>query len=249
MAETDEFGEISGIIAHEITQPLTAILGDAEAGLRALGDTGALRDILEDIIASVQRANEIVKHARAMVQEAGLRCEPHSLNELVAATLRVAQSDLVKRNVALELQLESNLDCVRVDPVQIEQVILNLVMNACEAMEQTPFGQRRLRVATRQNRREVELRIEDSGVGLASEEHERIFQPFVTSKPSGLGLGLAICRFIVKAHGGELRAEAAQPGALFRMTLPKTPPFAQVDWIEMRRTPAPDAGRLGPRAN
>ncbi len=229
--ELQEFGEISGIIAHEIAQPLTAILGDAEAALRALGDTSAVRDILKDIIASVQRASEIIKHARTMLQDGGLHCEPHSLNELVTTTLRVAHHELAERNVTLELQLEPNLECVRVDHVQIEQVILNLVVNACEAMEKTPSDQRRLHVATCQNRNEIELCIEDSGVGIAPEEREHIFQPFVTSKPSGLGLGLAICRFIVRAHGGELWAESAQRGALFRMTLPKTPPFAQVDWI------------------
>lgn len=230
---TGDFGEISGFIAHEISQPLTAILGDAEAALRSLGDNDAVREILQDIIASVLRATEIIKRARAMLQDGGLRCEAHSLNELVITTLCLAQGDLAKHDIAVELQLARDLDRVTVDHVQIEQVILNLVANACEAMQGTPASERRLHIATRPrpDEGEVELRIEDSGVGIALDERERIFRPFVTSKPSGLGLGLAICRFIVRAHGGELWAEAVPHGASFCLRLPKAAPLVQVDWI------------------
>ena len=226
-----DFGEISGVIAHELTQPLSAILGDAEAALRALGDTSAVRDILNDIIASVLRASEIVKRARILLQEGGLKCEPHSLNELVIASLRLAQGDLTRSGVAVELRLESGLDCVNVDHVQIEQVILNLLANASEAMGNTPVGQRGLHIVTRgvPDENEVELRIEDSGTGVAAHERELIFKPFVTTKPSGLGLGLAICRFIVRAHNGQLWAEAGQRGALFCVRLPKIAPFPKSD--------------------
>jgi two-component system sensor kinase FixL len=219
--------EISGVIAHEIAQPLAAILGDAEAGLRLLKGPGDVRDILEDIISSVQRATEIIERLRVVVHGGELNFEPRSLNAIVTSALRCVSREIGERGIQLQLQLEPDLAWVAADHVQMEQVIVNLLTNACQAMEPTPREQRVLHVVTRTtpDRCTCELAIGDSGTGVAEVDRERIFQPFVTTKPHGLGLGLAISRFIVRAHGGYLWAEAPHRGALFRMGLPKFTPI------------------------
>jgi two-component system sensor kinase FixL len=214
--------EASGIIAHEITQPLTAILGDAEAALRVLNDRRAVRDILKDIISSVQRATEIIKRLRLMMEGGEPSHEPCSVNEIVMSTLHFLTPVLTPRFVRVELHLDEDLGQVKADRVQIQQVIVNLLMNSCEAMDATPRGQRVVRITSgySSDGTVVELVVGDSGAGIAECDRERVFEPFVTTKPQGLGLGLAISRLIINAHGGYLRAEGTGRGALFRMGLP-----------------------------
>jgi two-component system sensor kinase FixL len=218
--------EVSGIIAHEITQPLTAILIDAESALRLLGDNAPARDVLQDIIASVLRATEIVKRLRLMMQGAEPTREECFLNEIVVSALRIVAPEIATRSIEVQLNLDEDLDWISVDRVQIEQVIVNLLVNACEAMESTPQGQRVLRITSgcSADRSRIELAVGDTGSGVAAGAHERIFQPFVTTKSHGLGLGLAICRLITHAHGGHLWSEVAERGALFRMRLPARRP-------------------------
>jgi two-component system sensor kinase FixL len=214
--------EASGIIAHEITQPLTAILGDAEAALRVLNDRRAVRDILKDIISSVQRATEIIKRLRLMVEGGEPSPEMCSLNEIVMSTLHVLAPVLTNRFVGVELHLDESLEQVKADRVQIQQVIVNLLMNSCEAMDAMPRDRRVVHITSgcSPDGSIIELAIGDSGAGIAECDRERIFEPFVTTKPQGLGLGLAISRLIVNAHGGYLGTEGAGRGALFRMGLP-----------------------------
>ena len=219
-------GELSGAFAHELAQPLTAILGNAEAALELLPrDTpglGDIRDMLRDIIADDVRAAEVIKRLRSMLTQGEIQRRPVDLNQIVRDVLALARSDLLTRNVAVSTQLDARAALVLADPVQLQQVLLNLIVNACEAMSGSPPGQRRLTIATRavDDGRSIECSVADRGCGVRPDDVERIFQPFVTTKKQGLGLGLAICRSIIEAHGGRLWAQNApdQDGAIFRFT-------------------------------
>ncbi|HVQ14914.1 MAG TPA: ATP-binding protein, partial [Vicinamibacterales bacterium] len=148
--------------------------------------------------------------------------EPLNLSILVAEVLRLVHNELIRRKVQIRTDLPASLGLFEGDPVQIQQVILNLVMNACEAMEQCPAAERRIILTTRLSRRprEVELTVRDFGHGISAEDHHRVFMPFVTSKATGLGLGLFISRRIAEAHRGKLWCESADPGSFFHMALP-----------------------------
>ena len=219
-------GELSGAFAHELAQPLTSILGNAEAALELLPDNVAslseIREMLRDIIKDDVRAAEIIQRLRSMLTQGEIQRRPVDLNHVVRDVLALARSDLTTRNVSVSTQLEAQGALVLADPVQLQQVLLNLIVNACEAMSGSPAGQRRLAIATRavDAGRAIECSVTDRGCGIPAGNTERIFQPFVTTKKQGLGLGLAICRSIIEAHGGRLWAENASdgPGAIFRFT-------------------------------
>jgi len=219
-------GELSGAFAHELAQPLTSILGNAEAALELLpADTPGLseiRDMLRDIIKDDVRAAEVIQRLRSMLMQGEIQRRPVDLNQVVRDVLALARSDLITRNVSVATQLEPQAALVLADPVQLQQVLLNLIVNACEAMSGSPLSRRRLTIATRpvDEGRALECSVADCGCGIAAGDTERIFQPFVTTKKQGLGLGLAICRSIVEAHGGRLWAENAAEGcgAIFRFT-------------------------------
>lgn len=221
-------GELSGAMAHEIKQPLAAILLNAEAAEQVIQrdtiDLDSLRGSLHDILGSARHAAGVVEHLRGLLHkdDAGAQWLPMDLNETTRAVLRLARSDLTRRRVKVTLNFDSCLAGVRGDGVQIQQVILNLIVNACEAMMSAPAETRRLTLATRNwpQSREVELTVSDCGVGIAPLQLERIFEPFVTTKPAGLGLGLSICRSIVEAHGGRISAEPLAAGAAFHLLLP-----------------------------
>jgi PAS domain S-box-containing protein len=219
-------GELSGAFAHELAQPLTSILGNAEAALELLPpDTPGLseiRDILRDIIKDDVRAAEVIQRLRSMLTQGEIQRRPVDLNQVVREVLSLARGDLSTRNVAVVTQLDPQAGLVLADPVQLQQVLLNLIVNACEAMSGSPPSQRRLTIATRtvDEGRALECSVADCGSGIPPGDTERIFQPFVTTKKQGLGLGLAICRSIIEAHGGRLWAENAAhgDGAVLRFT-------------------------------
>jgi PAS domain S-box-containing protein len=218
-------GELSGAFAHELVQPLTSILGNAEAALALLPpDTAVLseiRDMLRDIIKDDVRAAEVIQRLRSMLTQGEIQRRPVDLNQVVREVLSLARSDLITRNVSVVTQLDPHAGLVLADPVQLQQVLLNLIVNACEAMSGSPSSQRRLTIATRSidEGRVLECAVTDRGCGVPSGDTERIFQPFVTTKKQGLGLGLAICRSIIEANDGRLWAEnAADGGAVFRFT-------------------------------
>lgn len=225
LARAAVLGELSGAIAHEISQPLSAILGNAQAGVRLLAakpvNLNSVREILGDIVADDLRAAEVMKRVRALLRNGEMHREQQDLNDLTSDMLRLMQTELARRGVKVETQLDPRLESVEGDRVQLQQVILNLIVNACEAMNDAPMDARLLRIVTRPGPRpgEIELAISDRGTGIPPGQRERIFQPFITTKPNGLGLGLAICRSIVRAHGGRLWAETAECGAVFRLTL------------------------------
>jgi two-component system, LuxR family, sensor kinase FixL len=219
-------GELSGALAHELNQPLTAILSNAQAARRMLArepvDLREVREILRDIAEDDRRAGEVIQRLRAMLKKGGAKLIPLDLNELIKEVLRLAHSDLITRNVAVTTELASELPPVCGDRVQLQQVILNLILNACEAMSDRQTQERRLTVATaRDGAAGVRVSVVDRGTGISADELERVFAPFFTTKEHGLGLGLSICRSIVVAHGGRLWASNNQDrGATFHLTLP-----------------------------
>lgn len=226
LARVAAVGGISGAIAHELNQPLGAILGNAEAGLRLLERERTrhvdLREILRDIAENSLRASEVVQRVRQLLRPgANPVREPLNLSILVADVLRLVNNELLRRKVQLRTDLPASLGLVEGDAVQIQQVILNLMMNACEAMEQNPASERRIVVMTRRvSSKEVAVTVRDFGHGLRAGDLHRVFMPFVTTKASGLGLGLFISRRIVEAHRGRLWCEPAEPGTAFHMALP-----------------------------
>jgi nitrogen-specific signal transduction histidine kinase len=219
-------GELSGALAHELNQPLTAILSNAQAGQRLLArepvDLAEVRDILHDIAEDDRRAGEVIKRLRAMLKKDEVKSLPLDLNELVEEVIDFSHSDLITRNVALTVELAPALPPVLGDRVQLQQVLLNLVLNACEAMKAKPTWERRLTMATAPDADDgVRVSVVDRGTGIPADELERVFEPFFTTKEHGLGLGLSICRSIVAAHGGRLWAgNNENGGATFHLTLP-----------------------------
>jgi signal transduction histidine kinase len=220
-------GELSGALAHELTQPLTAVLSNAQAAQRLMTrnppDLVEVREILADIVAADRRATEVIHRLRTMLVKGHAQVAPLDLNEVTMETLKLARGDLAAREVSVALHTEARLPPVLGDRVQLQQVVLNLVINACDAMSTCSPAQRKLNIATRsvEEDRSVELLVEDCGTGLAEHLVDRIFDPFFTSKEHGLGLGLSICRSIIRAHNGQLSGtNNPERGATFRFNLP-----------------------------
>jgi C4-dicarboxylate-specific signal transduction histidine kinase len=220
-------GQLSGAFAHELKQPLTSILGNAEAGLSMLKKGSAtnaeLSEILQDIVQEDERAASVIQRLRALLGKGETLHAPVELNDLVRESLDLMHSEFVTRNVVASVQLDAALPPVLADRVQMQQVVLNLLMNACEAMINTPTAKRRLVVTTRFQAigEAAEITVQDCGAGIPPGDTERIFQAFVTTKTHGLGLGLAICRSVAEAHHGVLWAEnAPESGAIFHFKIP-----------------------------
>ena len=218
-------GELSGALAHELNQPLAAILANARAAQRMLAreafDTAEVRMILDDIVADDRRAGAVISRVRAMIRKSEAEMHQISVNDIVLDVLDLARSDLRQRGVAINSRWSAALPLVRADRVQLQQVVLNLIVNACDAMMELPPSERRILVVTSADDDAVRISVADRGVGIAPDALEAVFQPFVTSKAHGLGLGLSICRSIVDAHGGRLWATNNDDrGATFHVRLP-----------------------------
>lgn len=221
-------GELAGSLAHELNQPLTAILSNAQAASRFLAqepsDLDEVREILGDIAQEGRRAGDIIQRMRGMLKKEPGRSELVDLNQVVPAVLGIMRSDLIARNVTANAALAPEPALVRGDGVQLTQVMLNLLTNACDALSTRPVAERQLTIETAPaGPGMVEVRVRDRGPGIPPEKLEQVFEPFFTTKPQGLGMGLPICRSIIGAHGGRLWAENnAHGGATFRFTLPAT---------------------------
>ncbi len=218
------FGEISVSLAHEMNQPLGIILSNAQAAQRLLAkespDLQEVKDILCDIVSEDLRASESIKRMRALLQRGEVNLQPIDVNEVVAEVFHLMKSELARREVALTHALAASLPAVSADRIQLQQVLLNLILNACEAMDGNAPGMRRIQVATASDGTTVSMEVTDSGQGLPADA-EAIFQPFHTTKKQGLGMGLAICRSIITAHHGQLWAEKDETGgATFHVVLP-----------------------------
>jgi signal transduction histidine kinase len=225
-------GELSGSLAHEINQPLGAILSNAQALRRLVAesdpDLGEIRAIVEDIIADDQRASEVIVRLRHLLRRGQGRPEPEDvdLHETVRQVLRLVRRESVDRGVRIQTEVEEPVLSIRGDSVQMQQVFLNLVLNAFEAMSETSPGSRLLSIRIEPlETGGARASVSDTGSGIAAGLESRIFEPFVTTKPTGMGMGLAICWTIVRAHGGTLEAANDEGGgATFSFTLPGTSP-------------------------
>jgi C4-dicarboxylate-specific signal transduction histidine kinase len=219
-------GEMTASIAHEIGQPLVAIVANADAGRRLLAktppDLEEASAAFEDIANDGHRAARIVESTRALYRREGQDKGLWDINELVTDVLRLVATELRRHQVSLRQALTEGLPLVQVDRVQLQQVVLNLVMNAAEAMTLVSDRPRVLRISSEAvDGGRIRLTFEDSGPGINPGALDQVFQPFFTSKPRGMGMGLSISRSIVKAHGGRLIAIPGQDhGAVFQIELP-----------------------------
>ena len=224
LARVVTLGELSGALAHEIGQPLTAIMSNAQAALRILEkenfDRGVVREILTDIVHEDRRAGDVIRQLRQLFKKDRSSREPVDPRDAVHEALSLAHSDLIAHNIAVVANLPSEPLSVLGDHVQLQQVLLNLILNARDAMAPPQIGQRQLGIDVSLSAGRVRISVSDSGPGIPPHLLEQIFEPFFTTKQQGLGLGLSICRSIIAEHGGELWAENVGAGAVFIMQLP-----------------------------
>jgi PAS domain S-box-containing protein len=220
-------GQLSASIAHEISQPLGAALSYANAASHWLAaQPPNLEEVRRDlgfIVQSGVRASEVIDRIRALVKKAPPRKDRLEINEAILQVIALAQNEMASKGISLRTQLAEALPATQGDRVQLQQVILNLLINAIEAMSEMSEGPRELLISTAKTDSEgVLVAVRDSGPGLAPESVDRLFESFYTTKPGGLGLGLSICRSIIEAHQGRLWATANSPrGAVFQFTLPR----------------------------
>lgn len=219
-------GEMASTLAHELNQPLTAILSFSQASQRVIKnrdyDQDELVFALERIAVNAKRAGDIISHMRGFIRKEEPRTELSDINRLIRDAMDLVNSELQHLQVEAVLDLQKSLPDVHVDPIQIQQVILNLVRNSMEAMEKHSGNERRITIATRLDSPDsIEVTITDTGPGLEPEIAEKIFNTFVTTKSEGMGIGLSICKSIVEAHGGALLTrQRPEGGAIFSFDLP-----------------------------
>jgi len=227
-------GEMSSSLAHELNQPLTAILSNALAALRFMKqdpfDIEEGRESLVHIVENDKRAGEVIRRLRAMLRKERVPHNRLDINDVVQDGMRLVASDMLNRNVAVSLALAPDLPAIDGDRVQLQQVLLNLAINACDSMNHLA-SDRVLAIQTaRAGQAGVQVSVTDVGRGIPPAELERIFEPFVTDKPEGMGLGLPVCQSIIQAHGGKLWAtNNPERGATMHFVLPlaETPPLTR----------------------
>ena len=226
VARMNRLGAMTASIAHEINQPLAAIAANTSAALRWLANAtpnlDEARAALEGIGRDSRRAGDVVEGIRAMFKNEGQNRVLLDINQLVREVLVLVQGELFKRGISLDTELTENLPQVMADRVQLQQVVMNLVTNAMDAMEHIVDRQKLLRVKSAIKDGDiVVVAIEDSGTGIDADKVDRLFDTFFTTKPNGMGMGLSICRSIIEAHNGRLGVSAgAQYGSVFRFELP-----------------------------
>jgi hypothetical protein len=224
LSRTLSLGELAASIAHELNQPLTAVATHAYACREWLRSDPANLEkataTADKIVQESTRAGAVVARVRALFRKEATTRESTDLNSLIVDLVRLLRDETIRHNTSVKLVLAEGLPRVELDPVQIQQVVLNLITNGMDAMEETSQPHELIIRSKRHAENEIEVTVEDRGPGLAPEEYMRIFEPFYTTKPQGTGIGLAICRSIVEAHDGRIWAtESAGCGAIFHFTI------------------------------
>jgi two-component system sensor kinase FixL len=219
-------GEMTASLAHELNQPLAAIVNNATAAMQYLEqgrlNPEALQEILDDLVADGRRAHAIVHNVRSAIKKGSAILGSINLNDVVKAVAHMVQPDAAAQSCKIELSLSQELPAIEGDPTKIQEVLINLVHNAVDAMHETPPGRRIVEIATNRNGDgTICVAVRDYGSGISQTTRERLFEQFFTTKQEGLGMGLAIVRSIVEAHGGTVAAENAEGGgARFYFRLP-----------------------------
>ena len=217
-------GQLTASIAHEVNQPVAGVLSSGQAALRWLDrpDLEAARRAIERVIRDATRAGDVISGLRALVKKSPPRTESFDVNEAIREVIVVTRGEAAKSGISVKTQLAEGLPLIHGDRVQLQQVILNLIINAIEAMSGISKGPRELLIKTAKSESDcVSVTVQDTGPGLDPANSDRAFEAFYTTKPDGLGIGLSICRSIVEAHGGELAVTANMPhGAVFQFTVP-----------------------------
>jgi C4-dicarboxylate-specific signal transduction histidine kinase len=219
-------GRLTASIAHEIKQPITAARTYAAAALRFLDksppDVAEVREALTCIMNQTDRGSDVVDRIGSLIKKAPPRKEFVDLNAAILEVTALTRSEAVKTGVTVDTRLAGELPRIRCDRVQLQQVLLNLIINAIQSMRGVEDGNRELHISTESIEPEgVRVEVQDTGPGLSPESLPRLFEPFYTTKPDGMGMGLSICRSIIEAHGGRLWATGCEPqGALFQFTIP-----------------------------
>jgi C4-dicarboxylate-specific signal transduction histidine kinase len=219
-------GELTASIAHEVNQPLAAVVANAEACLRWLNretpDMDGARRSVEWVIDDGNRASEVIRRVRALAKKTDIEKVPLDVNEVVREVFALVRGELISHQVSFRTEFAPALPTILGDRVQLQQVIINLVMNGIEAMQSVTDRPRGLVIRSRLDEtQQVLVSVTDCGVGISAENADRLFNAFFTTKSSGMGMGLSICRSIMEAHGGRLWATANLPnGATFQFTLP-----------------------------
>jgi C4-dicarboxylate-specific signal transduction histidine kinase len=220
-------GQMASELAHELNQPLATILTQSDIALRKIRakemDNDAVGKIIEDIGKQAELAGKIIKRVRDFSQKKEPKHKRTNINDIVKEAMKFVEMEARACNVVPEFDLSENIPSIVADPIQIEQVIINLVLNSLEAMGNTDVKRRKLALQTLVTpKKDVEIRVHDTGSGMSPEIIKKMFEPFFTTKSQGLGIGLSISRSIIEAHGGRLWAECESDnaGATFKFTLP-----------------------------
>jgi PAS domain S-box-containing protein len=227
VTRTQAMGELAAAIAHEVNQPLTAIVTNANFSLRQLKGSTAnldeLRTAITEIVNDATRASAVISRIRGLLVKGSPRRMELDINKVIQEVITLLRNELTRNRVSLRTDVASNLPPVSGDPVQLQQVLINLVMNAIEAMRLHTDRTRELRIRSAKNTDGILVQVQDSGPGIKPELADGIFEPFFTTKAEGIGMGLAISRSIIESHGGQLSLVSASQGTLFQFTLPIHP--------------------------
>ena len=228
MTRVTLMGELTATIAHDVNQPLAAITSNGAAALRWLDrdtpDVGAARAAMQRIIRDADRASAVIKRIRALLEKSPPERSVVDVNDVLGEVLALVRDELRRHHIVVRTELSTGVTTVLGDRVALQQLLLNLIMNAIEAIRAAPEGPRELVVASEATAGEpgtVGVTVRDSGIGIAADSIEKVFTPFYTTKPNGMGMGLGICRSIAEAHGGRLWAESgAGVGTTFHCAIP-----------------------------